>query len=830
MQAAGIESFKLIKNDFEFSLSGDKKCCIHFSPKKSSISEIVKNMDKKLWQVLDKEITETDTFQAAIQDIENQLVKRRDEIYGTSANEGNTSSADNDQDNFAKQNYIHRVNEQRKKFKNSNVTYEQWQQVVAEKYGTLRKVVLQHHPEAWIFLEFSLAVKSILHIEGFTLPFMGVILAAPSSTKTLVIQLFKRYPGSFYTDSFTASSLVSHNSALSEEQLQKVDMLPKIKDKLVLTPELAPLFTAKEDDLQKMLGTLTRVLDGHGFGSDSGAQGHRGYGDTMFAWLGSAVEIPPHVWKLLGTLGHKIYFLRPPKHKKSISELKKIAKHNHFSANNKEIGSALLDCLITFDSAPEKEGKIKIDLDGHLKVRWSEEIEDEQDKAIECIAQVANLLAPLRGNVSVSTNTYFNPRAKDDQGQGGEILDYDVQIPTIEDASRAVTLLRNLAIGHAISQGRDSIDMKDLPLIIKTALSTANIRRVLVLDLLLKNKGEITTSQINQEIKIAYPTARLTLREFETLGIVYMSAVTGYRNGELKATLKSEFDWFKSEEFKKLREDFIPTADTSNRNDSGSKSNDDVSRTTDEHSASKEEIGYNAVEACDPANGHTLKVNSPPRADTKNDVLASSQLEQVAKESEIINRSDIPSTTRITQESINNSTKIDTDINKEFCKYNTQNITDEYKNDNTENPLKWRSAQENTNKNSASARGVNYFQHVTQSHGHTLLETDDSDIKQEEEELAHQQIIAIIEAADGHEVVVNNAIKSAHSKSEQVSNYIGDKLTQRENKRVKRLCLKIIRNENVLVVKYRPQLVVKWTPVSKTVTNSNSIASDVVIQ
>jgi hypothetical protein len=354
----------------------------------------------------------------------------------------------------------------------------------------------------------------------------------------------------------------------------------------------------------------------------------------------------------------------------------------------------------------------------------------------------------------------------------------------------------------------------------------------MVLDLLLKNKGEITNSQITQELKIAYPTARLTLREFDTLGIVYMSSVTGYRNGELKATLKSEFDWFKSEEFKKIREDFIPTADTSNQNDSGSKSNDDLSRTTDKHSPSKEEISDNAVEACDHVDGHTLKVNSPPRADPKNDVLASSQLEQVGKESEIINCSDIYSTTniRITQESINNSTKIDTDINKQFCKYNTHNITEEYKNNNIENPLLCRSKQENTDKNSASARGVNYFQRVTGSHGHTLLESDDSDIKREEEELAYKQIIAIIEAADGHEVVVNNAIISAHSNSEQVSNYIGDKLTQRENKRVKRLCLKIIRNENVQVVKYRPQLVVRWVPVGKTVTNSDSIASDVVIQ
>jgi hypothetical protein len=35
---------------------------------------------------------------------------------------------------------------------------------------------------------------------------------------------------------------------VAKEQLQEIDMLPKIKNKLFLTPELAPTFAAKEDD------------------------------------------------------------------------------------------------------------------------------------------------------------------------------------------------------------------------------------------------------------------------------------------------------------------------------------------------------------------------------------------------------------------------------------------------------------------------------------------------------------------------------------------------------------------------------------------------------
>ena len=56
-------------------------------------------------------------------------------------------------------------------------------------------------------------------------------------------------------------------------------MLPKINNKFVLTPELAPTFTSKEDDLRKVIGIITRILDGNGYESDSGAQGHRKYSD-----------------------------------------------------------------------------------------------------------------------------------------------------------------------------------------------------------------------------------------------------------------------------------------------------------------------------------------------------------------------------------------------------------------------------------------------------------------------------------------------------------------------------------------------------------------------
>ena len=130
--------------------------------------------------------------------------------------------------------------------------------------------------------------------------------------------------------------------------------------------------------------------------------------------------------------------------------------------------------------------------------------------------------------------------------------DYDTDLPIIEDQSRAVILLRNLAIGRALSQGRDTIGLDDVPMVIKVALSTAMYNRIKVFDLLLKNKGELTTSDITKGLRISEPTARRTMRELHALKIADIFAITEYTNAELKITLRAEYDWFQTDEFKKL--------------------------------------------------------------------------------------------------------------------------------------------------------------------------------------------------------------------------------------------------------------------------------------
>ncbi|MGH9985270.1 MAG: hypothetical protein ACRD8W_15120, partial [Nitrososphaeraceae archaeon] len=89
-----------------------------------------------------------------------------------------------------------------------------------DKYENLRNIALKNMPEMWVGLEFALSVKSILNIEGCTLPFAGILLGSAGSAKTAIIHLFRDHENTFYTDNFSPKSLVSHNSSVNKEKLK----------------------------------------------------------------------------------------------------------------------------------------------------------------------------------------------------------------------------------------------------------------------------------------------------------------------------------------------------------------------------------------------------------------------------------------------------------------------------------------------------------------------------------------------------------------------------------------------------------------------------------
>ena len=105
-----------------------------------------------------------------------------------------------------------------------------------------------------------------------------------------------------------------------------------------------------------------------------------------------------------------------------------------------------------------------------------------------------------------------------------------------------------------------------------------------------------------------------------------------------------------------------------------------------------------------------------------------------------------------------------------------------------------------------------YFQHVTASHdenGDDCHEFE-SKINSETEDILCLEVLSFIESAEGLEIVVSTAVTSVWNRHEQIRNYLGDKLTTRDNGRIRGLYLRIIRHPNIEVIKHKPQLIVRW--------------------
>lgn len=293
------------------------------------------------------------------------------------------------------------------------------------------------------------------------------------------------------------------------------------------------MFSAREEDLLQQIGILTSVLDGHGFTSDTGAQGHRGYDeDIMFTWLGAAVDIPYKVHKALSTLGPKLYFFRLQK----IDESEESCfehKDEDFDKKKQAIKSALIEYLAYFDTSPN----ISFEPDNDLTKIPLDHTKDEEF-AHRYIIKLGKLLAPLRAVVPTW-------ETKDSQGS-----EYNFDIAIVEDPSRAITQLRNLARGHALSRGRDYITLDDIPMLIHMVLSTCSLARATIFELLISNMGSLITSQIVESLNTAKPTALRTMTELKATGLVDMEENAGGHNIlESRITIKDKFIWFLSDQF-----------------------------------------------------------------------------------------------------------------------------------------------------------------------------------------------------------------------------------------------------------------------------------------
>jgi hypothetical protein len=396
------------------------------------------------------------------------------------------------------------------------LNFEQWQAVISDNFPAYTRPA-----------EICASVFAQLLLNDVANPFALCLVDVPSSGKTITLNFFDVPELAYTSDSFTPASFVSHASNIKREELAKVDLLPRIRYRVMIVRDLAPIFGAKDDELLKTLGILTRALDGEGLRVDSGVHGSRGYqGDYLFMLLAGTTPIMPRVFKVMGTLGSRLFFLQL--HSRARSHEQLVSQNRGHSRQEKErVCREATDSFLRTLWTANPDG-----------VKWDKE--SDPDDCLLVIARCAELLAALRGTIQVW------------EVSNGDGLNHTV--PVIEQPDRINCLLCNLARGHAMLCGRRRIERDDLAPVLELTFDSAPMVRAKVFRGLLKNGGTLKTIEVEELLKCSNPTALKEMEALSVLGVadkVKIALESGQQGYDL--LLADKFQWFMSDECKSLQ-------------------------------------------------------------------------------------------------------------------------------------------------------------------------------------------------------------------------------------------------------------------------------------
>lgn len=402
---------------------------------------------------------------------------------------------------------------------------------------TLPFIITANFPGRWRETEACLATAATLLLEDNCNPTVLNLAGPASSSKTTVLSFFRGVPEIIYfTDKFTPKSFVSCYANAKSENLSKIDLLPRVKHKVMVVPELAPIFRARNEDLIENIAILTRVFDGEGLYVDSGTTGRRGYeGDYMLCWLGATTPIEHNVWKVMAQLGSRMFFLAMKEEEKSADDL---AQQNRatipYKVRKQECQQAASNFLRNLFSKQSIRSII-----------WDRSGDDPE--AIKLIANLAILLAHLRGGLQIWSEGQID----------GE--NFVHRTPQIEQPDRANTVLYNFARGRAILYGRRSIMLEDVQMVAEIAFSSMPDDRRHLFQTLMENNGTAGTSCICSSVGCSPKVAKGLMEQFIALRVaedatVEWNLIHNKSGSDEKAIkLKSKFtDWLFSSVFEEI--------------------------------------------------------------------------------------------------------------------------------------------------------------------------------------------------------------------------------------------------------------------------------------
>ncbi|HVB32775.1 MAG TPA: helix-turn-helix domain-containing protein [Patescibacteria group bacterium] len=355
-----------------------------------------------------------------------------------------------------------------------------------------------YYPGLLPSLKCGLAVFGAMSLAGRTKPLSIIFEGTSGYGKSAVVEMFFPEPKStlanyaYRSDEFTPRSFVSHIAGTSRAKLSRTDLLPRLKDKVLVTKELSTIFRGREEELRDNFRKLIPILDGKGFVSDSGSQGRRGYEESIvFNWIGATTPLPRETYRVMYQLGTRLLFYEVPGKFPSEEETWEYAKRDDVSEASVVCQRAVNEFLIAF-------------FDEHPVGTVAPRSIELPDLLLRELNRWARLVAEVRSGVKYEKH-------------GSKWAAVAANHP--EGPWKLITYFKELMRGHALIHGRDRANEEDLTVVAHTALSSlpGQLRPILRE---LRVRDYITTTDVRRLCEVSHPTARDHLEELALGGVI----------------------------------------------------------------------------------------------------------------------------------------------------------------------------------------------------------------------------------------------------------------------------------------------------------------------
>ena len=369
-------------------------------------------------------------------------------------------------------------------------------------FDQLDSIIERYFPDKFFYLKLVLAAGyATLFINGITQPISLFLLGAPSTKKSTLLEIMRGLNMVLWSDIFSPASFVS-----GARDIEGGDLLPRLRNKCLVTPELGVLF--KDRNLPQTLGLLTRLLDGFGYVRHTGFGEVGVHENVRFNWCAAIVKIQPKIWDLLGHLGHRLLFLHLENENESVEAVEN--RLIRMITEDRDYNEKLSICRNAVSAFFQN-----IQARYPNGVTWNTSSDNQRAKQL--IVRAALMLKSLRGTIDPkdATNTIF------------------------EEPTRLTQSFYNICRGYALMYDRTHIIFADVESALAVMLDSAPPERKKLLLALLKQNGEIDTEQYMETSKHSHKKVLDEFTNFEILNIVEFIQ----DNPMKKIKLKPEFSW-----------------------------------------------------------------------------------------------------------------------------------------------------------------------------------------------------------------------------------------------------------------------------------------------